>query len=241
MIVNGLIYGMFLGGVLLSQYPLLMSTLHGLLFRLRIRADLIRRPETARYRAYGPFLSHICKLTESTGMSGLFGRPEVFVRISVLLGAGIAGALNWVTGPVFAVITGIFSALLPYMGLRLKLNQKRVGSSREGDTMLRELLSCYKIHDSNMKEAIEAAAAGLEGAPHAKRLLYDLAGGLNRSYPPGAGCISLFSGHRLGRSADPDHLLCHGPGHPGDGFSGGSHRVSDPQPGGGGTCEAGEQ
>ena len=56
MIVNGLIYGMFLGGVLLSQYPLLMSTLHGLLFRLRIRADLIRRPETARYRAYGPFL-----------------------------------------------------------------------------------------------------------------------------------------------------------------------------------------
>ena len=182
MIVNGLIYGMFLGGVLLSQYPLLMSTLHGLLFRLRIRADLIRRPETARYRAYGPFLSHICKLTESTGMSGLFGRPEVFVRISVLLGAGIAGALNWVTGPVFAVITGIFSALLPYLGLRLKLNQKRVSSSREGDTMLRELLSCYKIHDSNMKEAIEAAAAGLEGAPHAKRLLYDLAGGLNRSY-----------------------------------------------------------
>lgn len=68
---------------------------------------------------------------------------------------------------------------LPYGILRLRLQQIRVNSSREGEILITELLENYKIYYCNMQRAIEASVATIEEAPNSRRLLFNLARGLN--------------------------------------------------------------
>ena len=149
--------------------------------RFRLRRRLQEQASPAGRRQGGPLLTHVRLLLAACGLESritceglLMGTAAAAVLCSI--------SVFWISGPAAAVFTGVFVCALPYLALRMQLNRRRVKASREGDVMVRELLCNYKIHGSNMKEAIEVTARTLENAPHAKRLLYDLANGFNRAY-----------------------------------------------------------
>lgn len=71
--------------------------------------------------------------------------------------------------------------LIPLITLLARLQNLRVKSSKEGKTLVIELLDNYKIHYYNMQHAIEITASTIEEAPNCKRLLFNLSKGLNRA------------------------------------------------------------
>lgn len=180
-----LIYAVFLTGVLLSQLPLLRETWIGLRRRVRMSRSLRELdPELGQVKKYGPFLGHIRRLLKGTGADRTFPGPESFLIVSALAGAGTAFALYWKEGAAFSCGAGLFAAVCPYLFLRAGLTSRRAENSKEGDILIRELLSSYKICGKNMKEAVEFTAGGLDGAPRSKALLLEMARGFNQEYTP---------------------------------------------------------
>lgn len=180
--VTGLIYVIFAAGVVLSQAELIRELFLGMGSRLRLRRDLKGLTENYGGRSGGRLTAHLWNLMDATDMTAFYGSAAMFMFISGCIFAGTFFAAYWLEGFAFSLLTACFCASLPYFAMRIRLNKKRVGSSREGDVMLRELVSNYKINNCNMKEAIEATAAALEDAPHSRKLLYDMARGFNRAY-----------------------------------------------------------
>lgn len=78
-----------------------------------------------------------------------------------------------------AACASITGGVFPYGLLRLRLQKLRISSSGEGEILITELLENYKIYYCNMRRAIEQTAASIEEAPNSKRLLLNLARGLN--------------------------------------------------------------
>lgn len=95
--------------------------------------------------------------------------------LAVLVFALLAGKVT----PSLAVTAALGAGLMPYGILRLRLQKLRISSSREGEILITELLENYKIEYCNMRQAIETTAATIEDAPNSKRLLLNLARGLN--------------------------------------------------------------
>jgi len=180
--VNKIIYGVFLLGVILSQMPLIKSLYLGFVNRYRLRRSLREFVPDEYDRKRGRISKHIDRLMKATDLTKIYGKPEMFIIISLVIFLGVAFALYWTLGSTTAILMGSFCGMMPYMLMRVKLNAMRIGGSREGDIMMQELLSNYKINDYNMKEAIEVTAATIEDAPNSKRLLYDLAKGFNKAY-----------------------------------------------------------
>lgn len=180
--ITKLIYAVFMAGVLLSQWPLLRETALGVKNRYRLRQDLSGITENDDNAVRGRLRVHIKNLLDATNMTGIYGSPEIFLWVTAVIFAGVFFAAYWLEGAGFSIMAAAAGASAPYLALRVSLNKKRVGSSREGDLMLRELLSNYKINRCNMKEAIEATAAALDDAPNSRRLLLDMARGFNRAY-----------------------------------------------------------
>lgn len=93
---------------------------------------------------------------------------------------GLGLVLTFTILPITIGLIASFALLfLPYCVLRTKLQTFRVAASREGDLLISELLNNYKICYYNMQEAIGKTAVELEEAPHSKKLLFNLARGLN--------------------------------------------------------------
>lgn len=82
--------------------------------------------------------------------------------------------------PGIAAVTAVFTASLPSLMMLLKLQTMRIGSSKEGEVLLTELIDNYRINYFNMQEAIEVTAITIEEAPNCKKLLLNLSKGLNR-------------------------------------------------------------
>ena len=76
---------------------------------------------------------------------------------------------------------GLFASSLPYLVIRGWLDRKRVQVSREGDVIVREILSNYRIADRNMKEAVEETARTIENAETGKPVLVNLARSLSNA------------------------------------------------------------
>ena len=95
--------------------------------------------------------------------------------------------------------------LLPYALLRLRLQKIRVESSREGEILITELLENYKIKYCNMQQAIEATAASIEEAPNSRRILFNLARGLNTAEKSRIG--SLLKEFRLSINTSWGNIL----------------------------------
>lgn len=98
--------------------------------------------------------------------------------ITLLLVAG------WISLPL-TILTCLFSSGLPYLFLRCKIQGQRVASSQEGEVLVTELLNNYKIHYCNMRQAIEVTAMTMEGAPHCRKLMLNLARGLHKAVAGG--------------------------------------------------------
>lgn len=101
-----------------------------------------------------------------------------FIVLSALLGAVMLLLLQGRVSDMLTLIAAAFAAGLPYALLRLRLQILRVESSREGEILVTEVSENYKIQYFNMQRAIELSAAEIEEAPNCKRLLMNLAKGI---------------------------------------------------------------
>ncbi len=79
---------------------------------------------------------------------------------------------------VMAVVT---VGLVPFLLLAAKVHTIRISTSKEGASLVVELLDNYKINYYNMQQAIEITAATIQEAPGSRRLLFNLSKGLNRA------------------------------------------------------------
>lgn len=179
--MDKLIYTGFLAGVLLWQYPLLYTAAAALRSRFYIRRNLRAVSDSSMIRRRSPLGRHISMVIGGAEAEKIFTEPESFYLASLILGAGSAFTVYLAAGIFMAVICGIFMSAVPYGILMAKLHSRRVARSREGDILVQELLNNYKINSFNIKEAIEVTSAELEKAPGARRLLLQLAKGLQKS------------------------------------------------------------
>ena len=173
---------LLVAGVLLWQWENLQSIWTGLRWRLHLRRRLHAPAADLPPASRGRVLGHLGDLLVVTGSHSLIRRPESFLMICVITGLGMGLVALWINGPAFGAICGLCFGSLPYMLLRIRLNRQRIRSSMEGDILIRELTSNYRIHGCNMKEAIEVTSATLDQAPNCRRILQDLAMGLNKAY-----------------------------------------------------------
>lgn len=76
-----------------------------------------------------------------------------------------------------AIALGIISGCIPLIRIRSRLEQNRNETSQEGEILVTEILNNYKIHDENMKEAIQITSQTLpeNEAKHSRALLGQLA------------------------------------------------------------------
>lgn len=176
-----LIYGLFLSGVAVWQYPLLYSVFVTLRSRVYIRRNLKAAVDSNLLRRRSVVGQHVTMVIDGAEAGRIFTSLDNFYLCSLVLGGGSAFAVYLAAGPSMAVLCGLFMASVPYGALMARLHTKRVARSREGDILVQELLNNYKIHSFNMKEAVEITASELDKAPGAKRLLLQLAKGLQKA------------------------------------------------------------
>lgn len=179
--MDKLIYLLFLTGVCLWQYPLLYSIYMTFRSRLYIRRNLKVVSDNSMLRRRSTLGRHILMVIDGAEAAKVFTSLENFYICSFALGTGGAFAVYFAAGPVMACIIGIFLTVAPYGVLTARLYSRRVARSREGDILVQELLNNYKINGFNIKEAVEITAGQLDKAPGAKRLLLQLAKGLQKA------------------------------------------------------------
>jgi hypothetical protein len=177
--IKAIIVTCYLAGVALWQYPLLYRGMMILRSRFIIRRNLKDATDNTRFRRYGRLASHIKLAVEGAGMEKTFRSPEAFFWISAVMAAGTTGIVLMAENLSMALCCGTFAGMLPYGLVMMRLHDQRINRSREGDVMVSELLNNYKIYGFNIKEAVEVTAASLTGAPNARKLLLNLAKGMN--------------------------------------------------------------
>lgn len=179
--MDKVLYVLLLMGVCLWQFPVLYGLYAAFRSRVYIRQNLRKVTDRSMLLQRSPLGRHLAMVMRGADTEGIFASLENFYLFSVVLGIGSGLAAYLAAGPFMALLCGVFMGLLPYGILTARLYRRRVARSKEGDILLQELLNNYKIHDFNMKEAIEVTAAELSQAPESRKLLLKLAKGLQRS------------------------------------------------------------
>lgn len=183
--MDKLIYGLFLLGAAVWQYPLFYSVFAALRSRVYIRRNLKAVTGSDLLRRHSLLGRHIGMVIDGAEAGGFFTSLENFYLCSLILGAGSGFAVYLAAGPAMAAVCGIFMGAVPYAALLARLHGKRVARSKEGDILVQELLNNYKINGFNIREAVEITAAEMDKAPGAKRLLLQLAKGLQKAVTKG--------------------------------------------------------
>lgn len=129
--------------------------------------------------AVGKLQDHIRMLLQITLGMGTDRSIRAFALISSFFAVFVLILLLGKVPPFLAFAAALGLGMMPYVLLRLRLQELRVSSSREGEILITELLENYKIEYCNMQKAIETTAATIEDAPNSKRLLLNLSRGLN--------------------------------------------------------------
>ena len=106
---------------------------------------------------------------------------RAFFIVSGLLSLTVMILLAGRVGIGLQALASVIAAFLPYLLLRIRMENMRVKGSHEGEIMLAELTENYKIYYYNMKEAIDRTAVSLKDAPGSKRILANLSRGLDRA------------------------------------------------------------
>ncbi len=169
-------------GVLLTQWDMIRGAAKGILRRVRLRRSLRSIGGGRQSREYGRVRTYLSNLLESTGTEKIFGSPDHLIAASALLGGGMYFVTVFSEGWRVSLAFALLCTTLPFLFLRMRLSMFRRARSKEGTVMMQELLAQYRIRDCNIREAVFAAAEGLEDAPFMRAVLYDLAKGLNRAY-----------------------------------------------------------
>lgn len=128
---------------------------------------------------YGKLGRHIAKVIEGAELLDFYKSAEQFIILSITIFAVSVAIFTSFLDVRLVIFASIFLALVPYMLCIIRLSSRRSSGSREGDILVYELLNNYRIHNYNMKAAIEASADTIEGAPVTKSVLMNLSRELN--------------------------------------------------------------
>lgn len=123
---------------------------------------------------------HLRKLLQLTLGLGSDRSVKFFGILSGMCGALVILTIGSRVPLKLSLLATALATAAPYGILRMKLQNLRIRSSREGELLITELLNNYKINYFNMERAIEVTAITLEDAPNSRRLLFNLSKGLNR-------------------------------------------------------------
>lgn len=158
-------------------YTFLISTLIIILYPILKYLKPPVKPFTKKMKSGGIY-HHLLKVT-----SVLPGRNDLWTDGIIALTYGLVAItflnIRHLGKGVFFV--AIIMGLIPYGLLRVILSFKRIEASKEGESLIGELLKQYKLCAYNMPEAIDESMKSLNHCPHSKRNLYHLSEGL-RAY-----------------------------------------------------------
>ncbi|MGF6375189.1 hypothetical protein M2140_000223 [Clostridiales Family XIII bacterium PM5-7] len=177
--VNDLIYGCFVLGLVLWQYPSIDYVLMTIKNRIIITRDLNAVTRMERKQPYGIMGKHIQKVLDASGMNQFIPSAEIFFIVTIMIFIGITWMLSIIEPLTTSIVFGLFVGSLPYFYTITRLNRQRIARSREGDILVHELLNNYKIYDYNIGEAIDMTIATIEEAPHGRQVLMNLSRGLH--------------------------------------------------------------
>ncbi len=124
------------------------------------------------------YIRSLLKITLSMGSDK---SVRLFWILSIICGGMVLLLLTHRISAGLTIAAATAALLLPYGLLRMRLQEIRIQSSREGEILITELTENYKIHYCNMQKAIEVTAMTIEDAPNCKRILFHLSKGLNRA------------------------------------------------------------
>jgi len=103
----------------------------------------------------------------------------------LMVSAGLATISLAIVGSIYSLRVGIIAffgiGCLPFLLVRLKMQNFQVELSKEGEDLISSLLGNYLLNYQNIRAAIEGTARELDGAPNSKRMLYNLARSLTKA------------------------------------------------------------
>lgn len=132
--------------------------LYPLFFQAKFKKTMRRMPQWKTAPIREPiWANHIRKILTVTLQFTTMRAVLTFYLVSILFFV-MTFLFCWRLGlgPIFIIGAAVFFGLLPYLLLRIRLYSIRIGSSYEGDILVTELISQYKINYFNMLEAIDA-------------------------------------------------------------------------------------
>lgn len=173
MIENFLI-GMILIALAAWQKTSIIYISKSILYRFRHRHNL-KAVMTSKSVIDEKAEKELFKLMKITGFDTVFGSVRQMMLISLLAGISV-GFLGFIAGGMaIGSISLVFITFLPVLTMKVLLNKKRIKSSMEGDIMIQEFLANYKIHDCNIKDAVDATAKSLKNTPFSRGIMQNLA------------------------------------------------------------------
>lgn len=138
-----------------------------------IREEIISESEITGEKNIDKIWTHVKVLLQVTIGTGTDKGVKVFLIISSILSLFVFTLLVGKISLRLTAASALIMLFFPYCLLRVKLEQLRTDSSREGEVLITELLENYKINYYNMLLAIEMSAKTIEEAPNSKRLLFN--------------------------------------------------------------------
>lgn len=179
--LHKLFHLLYLLGVIIWQYESVDWIVQSVKTRLCFSRNLGRFTDSEGLEAGGRVARHIRLLLEGSESGRLFPTVEGFFLFCGSLFVVSFLLLRLIVQERAACLWAVFLAALPYFLLQVRLHERRVERSKEGDILVQELLNNYRIYDFNMQEAVEKTAMSMEGAPLGRRLYLQLAKGLQNA------------------------------------------------------------
>lgn len=164
--VSFILYALVFIGIGLLFYKEIVDSRMKLKMRHRLRA---RRKELE-----GPskFIVYLDDLTGIAFKKGIDGKKFILFTILVVFLVALVGLKNF--SPLKAIITGLAMGTLPVLMLKIKIETIRRKSSYEGERLIGNFLSQYRISGFNIYEAMEKVVEHHKDTKVTNRLILKL-------------------------------------------------------------------
>lgn len=136
-------------------------------FKLRMGNRLKMRRKAMR--APGRLEKHLEMLAGAAAGGRIRGREIIIISVAVFAAAMVTGLKSY-SLPVSIIIAGI-PGVMPYILLRIRLENMRHKASFEGESFITALLSKYRMTSFNMHRALELMAEDGKTPPLCKKAL----------------------------------------------------------------------
>jgi len=180
-VIPKLLCFMFIFGIAFLSEPLFKDIMYIIRKKIRLKKHLLHVKNKKNIEQVSEFEKHLYMLIGATIRTKNPKSAYIFVIVSGIISVVTFTLCSFILPINIAIFVMLISTSMPYILLRTKLQSIRVLNSREGDTLISELLNSYKISYYNMQEAIKLTAENLEPNANCKKLLYNLAKGFNKA------------------------------------------------------------